>query len=151
MPRRKAAVVGRYQADDVLAWADAAVLADDLQQAGEATGLLDPKIMTGSPRGLHLGGEIARRDRRFVDARDRFQAALEADVDEGRQSPAIDEVPLGIVCLQTGLAGDLARGRQLLTKWADNPNWGVEALRALLADAMVGREHQGRPAGPTPC
>ena len=137
---RKAAVVGRYGDDDVLAWAEAAILSGDVAQAEEAEAYLDPKTAGASPRALRLAGEIERRGRRYGPARDRFQAALSEDFRAGARSLAIDEVPLGIVSLQTGSAGDRAQGLALLAKWAADPDWGVEALRALLADAVAHRE-----------
>jgi predicted Zn-dependent protease len=133
---KRAAEVSRYKADDVLAWAEAAILSDDADQARQAETFLDPATARSSPRALRLSGEIARRAGRFADARDQFKAALDADTNAGNQSPAVDEVPLGIVCLQTGVAGDRAQGRALLGKWAADPSWGVDALRALLADAV---------------
>jgi len=139
---KKAAEVGRYQADDVLAWAEASILSDDAEQAQEAETYLDPATARVSPRALRLAGEIARRSRRFADARDQFQAALQADTKAGAQFPAVDEIPLGIVCLQAGSTADRTRGQALLAKWASDPNWGVEALRALLADAVAHRERE---------
>jgi predicted Zn-dependent protease len=133
---KKAAVAGRYDGADVLAWAEASILADDAEGAQEAEGFLDAAARA-TPRALRLAGEAARRGRRYAEARDKFGAALEADVAAGIRSPAVDEVPLGIVCLQTGSAADRARGRELLSKWAADPQWGVEALRALLADAVA--------------
>jgi len=137
---KRAAEVGRYQADDVLAWAEASILSDDTGQAVEAEGYLDPATARESPRALRLAGEIERRAGRFAGARDRFQAALQADIKAGSQFVAVDEVPLGIVCLQTGSDGDRVQGRPLLVKWASDPSWGVEALRALLADAVAHRD-----------
>jgi predicted Zn-dependent protease len=137
---KRAAVVSLYKADDVLAWAEASILADDTDQALEAETYLDPAGAGVSPRALRLAGEIARRRGLFADARDQFQSALEADTKAGAPSLAIDEIPLGIMCLQTASAADRARGQSLLARWAADPNWGVEALRALLADAMVHRE-----------
>lgn len=134
---RKAAMVSRYQEDDVLAWAEASILADDADQAREAETYLDPATAKSSPRALRLAGDIARRGRRFADARDRFQEALREDTKAGAVPPAVDEVPLGIVCLQTGREDDRSRGQSLLAKWAPDPKWGVEALRALLADAVA--------------
>jgi hypothetical protein len=139
---RRAAVVGRYRADDVLAWAEASVLSDDTRQAEEAEAHLGPAPAQLLPRALRLSGEIARRDRRFLDARDKFQAALEADSRAGARSLAVDEVPLGICCLQTGPADDRARGRALLARWAPDPGWGAEALRGLLADAVAHGERE---------
>jgi predicted Zn-dependent protease len=134
---KKAAEVGRYQADYVLAWAEASILSGDIEQAQEAESYLDPATAQASPRALRLAGEIARRGGRFAEARDRFQAALQADTGSGEKSPAVDEVPLGIVCLQTGSAADRALGQTLLAKWAPDPKWGADALRALLEDAYT--------------
>ena len=138
---KKAALVSQYKSDDVLAWAEAAVLNDDIDQALEAESFLDPASQA-SARALRLAGEIARRGRHFEDARDKFQAALQADIAAGIASPAIDEIPLGIVCLQTGSAADEERGRALLQKWSANSNWGAEALRALLADAEARHDRE---------
>ena len=136
---KRAAVVGRYQAGDVLAWGEASILSDDTGQAQEAETYLD-LAARGSPRALRLAGEIARRDGRFADARDRFQAALQEDARAGAPSLAADEIPLGLVCLQTGSAGDRALGQTLLAKWGSDPVRGIAALRALLADAVAHRE-----------
>ncbi len=140
---RKAAVVGRYQTDDVLAWAEASILADDDAQAQEAETYLDAETARGSPRALRIAGEVARRGRRFAVARDAFQAALGEDAKAGAQAPAVDEVPLGLVCLQTGSADDRSRGRALLSRWAADPRWGAEALRGLLEDATVHGDREG--------
>jgi tetratricopeptide (TPR) repeat protein len=133
---RRAAGVSGNAPDDVLAWGEAAVLSDDLGEAHEAETFLDPDTLRNSPRAMRLAGEIARRNGRFGEARTRFLAALEADERMGLRSPAMDEVPLGIVCLKTGAPGDLARGQGLLSKWSSNDNWGVDSLRALLQDAL---------------
>jgi hypothetical protein len=133
---KRAAALGGYRAGDVLAWAEASILSDDAEQAREAEVYLDPKAQA-STRALRLAGEIARRAGRFEEARGPFQAALEEDAKTGAPSSlAVDEVPLGIVCLQTGSAEDRSRGQTLLAKWAPDPKWGAEALRALLADAV---------------
>jgi hypothetical protein len=136
---KRAAVVGQYQRNDVLAWAEASILSDDVEQTQEAESYLDPTAQA-SARAQRLAGEIARRAQHFEDARDRFQAALQADIAGGAPSPAIDEIPLGIVCLQTGSATDRTRGQGLLAKWAPDTNWGADALRALLADAVAHRD-----------
>jgi predicted Zn-dependent protease len=137
---RKAAEVGHYRANDVLSWAEASILSDDTEQALEAESHLDSLTMQTSPRALRLMGEVDRRARRFAEARDHFQAALREDARAGEQSSADDEVPLGIVCLQTGSASDRALGQTLLARWAPDPKWGVDALRALLADAVAHRD-----------
>jgi predicted Zn-dependent protease len=134
---KKAAIFSRYQTDEVLAWAEASVLTDDPDQAQEAQEHLDPATALESPRALRIAGEIARRSRRFTDARDKFKAALDIDAGAGVQSLGVDQIPLGIVSLQTGSAGDRTRGRFLLSTLASDPGWGVDALRALLEDAEV--------------
>jgi tetratricopeptide (TPR) repeat protein len=131
----KAAVVGEYDADLVLAWGEAAVLADDTAQARKATTYLD-RAAKSTPRGERLLGELERRAGRFAAARDAFQAALDGDVAQGAQSTPMDDVPLGIVSLQTGEAADRARGKSLLRRWSTDLDWGTEALRALLGDAV---------------
>ncbi len=138
---KRAAVVSQYRRDDVLSWAEASILSDDVEQTQEAETFLDT-TSRASPRAQRLAGEIARRGQHFEDARDRFQAALQADTAEGAQSPAIDEIPLGIVCLQTGSTADRTQGQALLAKWATDINWGVDALRALLADAVAHRDRE---------
>lgn len=136
---RKAAALGNDQADDVLAWAEAAILADDVDEAHAAMAHLDPAART-VPRALRVAGELERRGRRFSQARDDFERALQGDMAAGGSSLAVDEVPLGIVCLQTGSDVDRARGRQVLSQWKGDPQWGADALRALLGDAMAHRE-----------
>lgn len=98
---KRAAAIGRYQADDVLAWAEAAVLADDAEEAQDALGYLDASVAHDSPRALRVSGEIARRASQFALARNDFQAALRSDSDAGLEMLAQDEVPLGIVSLET--------------------------------------------------
>lgn len=132
---RKAAVVGRYQTNDVLAWGEAAILSNDSGQALEAQSHLDPAAARASPRALRLAGEIDRRGRRFAEARAHFEAALRVDAAAGVPVLAADQVPLGIVCLQTGSGAERAEGEALLAKWAPDPNWGAQALRALVGDA----------------
>jgi predicted Zn-dependent protease len=133
---KRAAVVSRYDTDEVIAWSEASILTDDVTQAEEALTHLDSGTLRAAPRALRVAGEIARRKALYGEARDRFQAALVADLNAGATSSAIDEIPLGIVCLQTGSEADHSRGLSLLTRWAANPQWGVDALRALLADAF---------------
>jgi tetratricopeptide (TPR) repeat protein len=134
---KRAAIVSQYKAPEVIAWGEASILADDIDQAKEAVLQLDPATALTSPRALRLEGEIARREGRFADSRDYFDKALSADTDAGIKDAAVDEVPLGIVCLQTGSASDGSEGRRLLEKWAQDPVWGIDALRGLVADAVA--------------
>jgi hypothetical protein len=139
---KKAAEVGQFQSDPVLAWGEASILTDDEDQAREAESHLDPVFAKTSPRALRLAGEIARREHKYADARDQFLAALLEDTNAGVQPLAVDEVPLGIVCLQTGAPADRSQGQGLLAKWAPDPKWGAEALRALLADAVAHHDRE---------
>ncbi|HZZ19140.1 MAG TPA: hypothetical protein VFE25_07220 [Opitutaceae bacterium] len=140
---RRAALVSRYGPDEVVAWAEAAILAGDEDKAREALSYLDPLAAKQLPRALRVSAELARRSGRFTEARDAFEAALKADTEAGSKSVATDEVPLGIVCLQTGLAADRSRGQALVSKWASDPEWGADALRALLADAVAHGDKDG--------
>ena len=139
---RKAASVGKDAPDDVLAWGEASILSGDVAQAREAIGALGEQGSRASARALRLSGEIGRREHRFAEARERFQAALGADTAAGAKSLAADEVPLGIVSLETGPAADRAAGQALLSKWAADPLWGAEALRALIGDAEAHLERR---------
>ncbi len=139
---KKAAEAGRYRADDVLAWAEASVLSDDTGQASKALSRLDAQTARGSARAQRVAGDIARRKGSFAEASRAFEAALEADRRSGARSLAQDEIPLGIVCLQTADASARARGRALLSAWAADDAWGVDALRALLADALARRDRE---------
>ena len=140
---RRAAQIGGYQADDVLAWAEASLLSDDADQAGDAYGHVDAAAARASSRAMRVSGEIARRARRFADARDAFDAALRIDSEPGKGPAAVDEVPLGIVCLQTGADDDRARGQEILGRWATDLRWGPDALRALMADAAAHGDRAG--------
>ncbi len=138
---KKAAAASGYEADDVIAWAEASLLADEPDQAEEAGEYLDPADRT-APRALRVAGEVARRSQRYAEARGDFQAALREDISSNAVTLAPDEIPLGIVSLQTGAAEDRTRGKALLAKWVPDPKWGVEALRALLADAEAHRDRE---------
>ena len=132
---RKAAAVSRYDGANSLAWAEASILAGDLDSAKEAMGYLDPAFVSRSGRALRAKGEIERRAGHYADAIASFTSAARLDAARYGGPEAIDEVPLGISCLDAGGA-DRARGVELLQKWSRNLNWGAQSLRALLADAV---------------
>ncbi|HEY1848715.1 MAG TPA: hypothetical protein VGG37_05890, partial [Opitutaceae bacterium] len=134
---KKAAVVSRYDGVNSLAWAEAALLAGDIDSAKEAVGYLDPSFVSHSGRALRAEGEIERRQGRLSDAIGHFSAAARLDASLYGGPVAIDEVPLGITYLQTKVAQDRAKGVELLERWSKSLNWGVESLRELLADAQV--------------
>jgi tetratricopeptide (TPR) repeat protein len=136
---KMAAVVGDYAPDDVLAWGEASALAGDADQAREAEVFLGPEARE-TPRAERLSGEIARQGQRYPEARDDFDAALREDISSGAGPLALDVIPLGIVSLQTGVAGDRSRGLALLEKWVPDAKWGVDALRALLTDAVAHKD-----------
>jgi Flp pilus assembly protein TadD len=142
---RKAALVSRYDGPNSLAWAEAALLAGDLESAKEAIGYVDPSFARRSSRALRVQGEIARREGRNADAVIRFSEAAQLDARDYGGPAAIDEVPLGIACLNAGDGPDRNRGLDLLEKWSKSLNWGADCLRALLADAQA----HGDPAAVT--
>jgi tetratricopeptide (TPR) repeat protein len=83
-------------------------------------------------------GELARRRVHLTEAMNHFEAALRLD------GPiAIDEVPLGLILLNSTDRTERQRGLNLLEKWTTNQEWGATALRTLLGDAMARDE---RPA-----
>jgi hypothetical protein len=125
---------------------------DDAAQAQEAETYLDPETARGSPRALRLAGEIARRGRRFADARDAFQAALQARM----RGPA--PRPWRSTRFRSGSSAS-RRARRPTDPGAGAParqvglrsRLGIEALRALLADAVAHRDREGMsPVGGEP-
>jgi tetratricopeptide (TPR) repeat protein len=142
---RKAAYLSHNQPDAVIAWADAAILANYSDQAGEALSLLSSDELTHSAGAERAKGEWLRRKGSYGDAIDQFQAALDLDRDASRASLAIDEIPLGVALLHTGSGGDHARGEALLEKWSGDAAWGAPALRELLADAIRRNDHLAMP------
>jgi hypothetical protein len=135
-----AAQASRYAAPYVLGWAETAALANQPAEAARALAQLDPKVRAQSARAERVAGEIERQKGSFAEARDHFAAALKLDL-AGPVLPAdhrfaIDEVPLGLVELRTGDPADHRRALELLTHWAPDRQWGADAMRDLLADAL---------------
>jgi tetratricopeptide (TPR) repeat protein len=142
---RKAAFLSHNQPGAIIAWADAAILADYSDQAGAALALLTPDELSGSAGAERAKGEWLRRKGSYGDAIEEFQAALDLDRNASRPSLAIDEIPLGVALLYSGKAGDHERGVALLDKWSGDAAWGAPALRELLADAIRHNDHVAMP------
>ena len=138
---QKAATLSHDLPDAVIAWAEAAVLADDSDGADKAFSLLAPDELNRSSRAERARGEWLRRKGSAGGAVERFQAALDLDSRASVSSLAIDEVPLGLMLLSTGKVEDHERGVGLLTHWSGDPVWGAPALRELLADAIRREDH----------
>jgi Flp pilus assembly protein TadD len=114
-----------------IGWAAAALQAGDPVEAKTALAQQPSEAIAASPEAQRILGEIARRDLRLTAARDHFAAALQL---EGPK--AINEVPLGLILLNSTVAAERQHGIDLLTKWTADTDWGPAALRTLLADAL---------------
>ncbi len=131
-----AATLSHYSPDAVLGWAEAALLAGDVDGAGKALSFLTAAEQASSSRAARARGDLLRRQGSFSQAAGQFQAALDLDRRASAPSLGIDEVPLGVALLSTGNESDHARGVGLLTQWSGDRLWGAQALRELLADAI---------------
>ena len=116
----------------VIAWAAAALRADQPAEAEHALDGLPIKFQAGSPHVQRLRGELARREQRLTPARNYFEAARRL---EG--PAAINEVPLGLILLNATDVVERQRGIALLGKWKGDREWGAIALRTLLDDALI--------------
>jgi len=108
------------------------LLAARLEQADKALASVPADVKAKSAYAERLTGELARLRNQMDVARAHFDAAIRLD---GQPLPN-DEVPLGVVLLSSPRPEERARGRMLLEKWAPDPLWGVNALRALLSEAQ---------------
>ncbi len=122
----------------VLAWATDALLANLTDEADQALATLPAPVIAASAPAQRIAGEIARRRVRLTAARDHFETALRLD-----GPVAIDEVPLGTILIYSRDSAERQRGLALLTRWTTDREWGANALRRLLGDAL---EHDDRPA-----
>lgn len=128
---RRAAELAPDNADAVIAWAGDALRADRSDEARRALKSIAPEAIADSGHAARIRGEIARRELRLTEAQEQFELAARL---EGPQ--AINQIPLGLVLLQSADASTRARGRELLGKWRADPAWGATALRTLLDDAL---------------
>lgn len=115
-----------------LGWAQEALLANLPAEAARALATLPPEFAMTSAHALRLRGELARRNLRLDAALGYFEAASRV---EG--GGAINEVPLGLILLQSTDAALRQRGLTLLAKWTGDAEWGPAALRTLLDDALI--------------
>ena len=122
----------------VLAWATDALLANLTDEAERALATLPSAEIADSAAAQRIAGEIARRRVRLTSARNHFEAALRLD-----GPVAIDEVPLGTVLIYSRESTERRRGLALLARWTGDRDWGANALRTLLGDAL---DHDDRPA-----
>jgi predicted Zn-dependent protease len=129
---RKAVELVPADSDRVLTWASDALLAGQPDETRQALASLPPTEFVGSARAQRIAGELARRHLDFGTARKHFENALSL---EG--AVAINEVPLGIVLLRSSIPDVRQRGLDLLAKWVKDPEWGANASRNLLQDALA--------------
>ncbi len=116
----------------LIAWAAEALRADMVDETNRALGQVPDDELTKSAAAQRLLGELARRELKYTVARNHFETALRLD-----GPVAIDEVPLGLILLNAADPAERTRGISLLTKWTADREWGVVALRTLLADAQA--------------
>jgi tetratricopeptide (TPR) repeat protein len=116
----------------VLEWASAALRADKLSEAEQALAGLRADELAQSSHAQRMFGEIQRRKGQLVEARNHFEAALKIDGSGG-----VNELPLGLCLLSMRDAAERQRGLDMLSKLADDKEWGAGALRVLLTDASL--------------
>lgn len=133
---RHAAMLDAENPDRTITWAVEAVRAEMPEVAKEALGKLTSAQLSQSPHAQRILGEIARREMRLTNAQNHFENALRID-----GSVAIDEVPLGLILLNATDPAERLRGMNFLAKWTTDKDWGVVALRTLLADAQSKNDH----------
>jgi len=135
---RRAAELSGYLPEDVMVWAETAVLSSDLDAADQALAHLGPDRIRTSPRALRVIGDLALRRGRYGVARDRFAAALALDTAAHAAEVPSDEARLGRALLHAPTPAERAEGIARLSRsGADRGVWGRSALRALLADAVA--------------
>lgn len=135
---RRAAELRPGEPQFAFAWASEALQSDQPLEAQRALATLAAADLAQSPHAQRLLGELARRQLDFATAQARFEAALKL---EGPQ-PA-NEVPLGLVLLQSTAPATRQRGLDLLVKWTPDREWGAPAARALLHDARARSDRDG--------
>lgn len=133
---RRAAAFASDRPELTVEWASDALTADLPEEAEKALATLDQAALAASSPAQRILGEIARRHFQLTAARDYFLTALHLD------GPlAIDEVPLGTVLINSTDPAERQRGLALLTKHAVDLEWGANAMRTLLSDALARDDH----------
>ncbi|MET0262129.1 MAG: tetratricopeptide repeat protein [Rariglobus sp.] len=117
----------------ILAWASDALIENQMDEAERALATASAEQVAQSSHAQRILGEIARRRLQLSEARDHFETALRID----GPNTAINEVPLGVVLLNARGVGERKRGEDLLIKWTTSIEWGANALRTLLQDALL--------------
>lgn len=118
--------------------ASAAVMAEKLPEADTVLGHMPAESLGQSAFAQRILGEMARRQYQLSAARDHFEQALRL---EGPL--AVNEVPLGLVLLQSTDDKERQRGLDLLGKWSADADWGASASRTLLTDALLRHDRTG--------
>lgn len=134
-----AAMLDAKNPDLTIAWAVEAMHADLPDAATTALKRLTPAQLAVSPHAQRILGELARRALRLTEAKNHFETALRLD-----GSVAIDEVPLGLILLNSTDKAERQRGIDYLTKWTGDREWGAVSLRTLLADAQSRADGAGK-------
>ena len=129
---RRAAALAPENQDLLLEWAADALRDNQDNEASATLDRLTPDFAAASPHAQRLRGEIARRQQRFAAAKGYFEAAIKL---EGPL--AVNEVPLGLVLLNSTNPALRQHGLELLGKWTADREWGATALRNLLEDALT--------------
>jgi Flp pilus assembly protein TadD len=135
---RRAAELAPDDPQAHIAWAAAALRAEQLAETDRALDKLPIEMQAQSPDVQRLRGEMARRQMRLTAAKGYFEAALRL---EGPR--AVNEVPLGLILLNAAETTGRKHGQDLLKKWTSDREWGATALRTLLADALVREDKAG--------
>lgn len=130
---KKAVELAPTNADFVITWAADGLLANQPEESDRALARLDPAVFAHSAHAQRIAGELARRRAQLTEARDHFETALRID----GPHTAINEVPLGVILLNARNPAERQRGIDLLTGWTTSVEWGANALRTLLGDAIL--------------
>lgn len=133
---RHAAELEPNNPDLAITWATDALRAEKIEEANQALDKLSSVQLARSSYAQRILGEIARRAKQMTTAKEHFEAALRLD-----GSMAIDEVPLGIILLNSTDLPARQRGIDFLTKWSTDHEWGAVSLRSLLSDAQRHDDH----------
>jgi Tfp pilus assembly protein PilF len=130
---QKAIALAPANNDLIIAWAADALLANQIDESDRALATLPGDALEKSAHAQRIAGELARRRAQFTAARDHFEKALRID----GPATAINEVPLGVILLNARDPAERQRGIDLLASWTTNVEWGANALRTLLGDALL--------------
>ncbi len=128
---QRAAELAPDRLDLALALCGAILSAGDETTTARRLDALPPGFVSTSDYALRLRGELARRSGRWTEAVDYFTQAQKIGGEI-----AVNEIPLGLVSLRIGTEVARENALVLLAKWAGDPEWGVEALRPLLGEAL---------------